>query len=97
MNHYKCKCGWLVHSNVTITVNCPICGQSIGCEGTLQSMPYPGLGDCIAIATRYTGIAWLVKRLTAGKCGCPARQAKLNTLGSRLHAKAMQMWRNRRW
>lgn len=65
------------------------CGQC-GREYTItESRLIPivlGLGDYIALLTHYTGIAWLVKRLTRGKCGCTGRQEKLNGIGYRLWA-----------
>jgi len=42
------------------------------------------LGDCIAIITKYTGIKWLVKKITKmigiEDCGCDKRQEKLNEI-----------------
>lgn len=52
-----------------------------GCHASAR-LPI-GLGDIIAIITRYTGIAWLTKRITRGQCGCPQRQQQLNELSNR--------------
>jgi hypothetical protein len=39
-----------------------------------------GLGDLVAIVTKYTGIKWIVKKLYGNDCGCDERQEKLNIL-----------------
>lgn len=86
----KCKQCGKIHTRTARLILC-ICGNRI--RGDEHSL---GLGDIIATITHYTGIAWLTKRLTRGKCGCDKRQARLNTLGSRLYAKAMSLWSYRR-
>jgi hypothetical protein len=39
-----------------------------------------GLGDLVAIFTKYTGIKWIVKKLYGNDCGCDERQEKLNKI-----------------
>lgn len=91
-NCVVCRCGWLIHHNGNpFTLKCPQCWRTITNRSHVLA-----IGDIIATITHYTGIAWLTKRLTRGKCGCDKRQARLNTLGSRLYAKAMSLWSYRR-
>lgn len=37
-----------------------------------------GLGDIVALVTKYTGIKWVVKKIWGEDCGCNERQEKLN-------------------
>ena len=37
-----------------------------------------GLGDIVALVTKYTGIKWVVKKIWGEDCGCDERQEKLN-------------------
>ena len=37
-----------------------------------------GLGDIIDFITHYTGIKYIIIKITKGKCGCEARRKKLN-------------------
>lgn len=44
-----------------------------------------GLGDVVELITRYTGIKWVVKKLSiiiGFDCGCDQRQEDLNSLVS---------------
>lgn len=37
-----------------------------------------GLGDVVDFITKYTGIKYLIIKITKGKCGCEARRKKFN-------------------
>ena len=37
-----------------------------------------GLGDIIELATKYSGIKWLVDKIWKGNCGCIRRRDSLN-------------------
>ena len=39
-----------------------------------------GVGDLVAIFTKYTGIKWVVKKIWGEDCGCDERQEKLNKI-----------------
>lgn len=98
MSHTQCQCGWHVFnvSSEDVVITCPVCNSAIHCTAVSTKnrkrnhQPY-GLGDYIALLTRYTGIAWLVTRITRGQCGCPGRQEKMNRWGA-----AFVRWLRRR-
>lgn len=84
-------CHWSARGVVAQAITCPQCGNSIGAYQR-------GLGDLIqSILDRLGGR--LYKRIYRWAfnhpCGCQSRQAALNTLGERLHAKALSLWRHR--
>jgi hypothetical protein len=39
-----------------------------------------GLGDLVAFITKYTGIAWIVKKMFGNECGCDERKDKWNNI-----------------
>ena len=43
-------------------------------------MKLKGLGDVIALITKYTGIKFIVKKIFGDKCGCEERQQVINKL-----------------
>lgn len=42
------------------------------------------LGDRLAAIIHYTGLAWLIKHIVRGKCGCEKRQEQLNVFDSKI-------------
>jgi len=38
------------------------------------------LGDIVATITKYTGIAWVVKKIWGEDCGCEERKSFLNRI-----------------
>ena len=52
------------------------------------------LGDLVEVITTYTGIKWIVKKLTKWfgyeDCGCDKRKAQLNSL----KIKRLDKWKN---
>jgi hypothetical protein len=41
---------------------------------------YIGLGDVIEFITKYTGIKYIIVKITKGNCGCEKRRIKFNSL-----------------
>lgn len=83
MTKTQCKCGWQVFnlSPTEKVIECPRCNTDIVCSAG-PSVPVVlhayRLGNCISIITHYTGIAWLVRRVSRGNCGCEKRKELLN-------------------
>lgn len=74
-----CQCGWPLHASKPIMLKCGQCGR-------LVSVGRIGWGDMVAAIIDRLG-GRLYKRLRGGRCGCAARQAKLNSLGDRFRSR----------